>query len=194
MKQILYLTSLTSAAFFLLSCEGKKDNNNAPEANSDASSLLDSYYTNEAPDEARQISEVFKDPSPGREVVVAGEVMGRLKPFVDDYAMVLLGDPTKVTPCNRRPGDDCPTPWDNCCDDPAVLKTSIATVQIVDEAGKVLKTSLKGYQGLKELSYVTVKGTIAEGSNPQNLVINAKSFHIAKESPYKDAKPVGGEG
>ena len=114
-----------------------------------------------------------------------------MQPFAVEYrGMVMLGDPTKMTPCNRIPGDECPTPWDVCCDDPAVIKKSISTVQFLDENGKVIKTGLKGYQGIKELSFLTVKGTIAEQSNPENLLINASAFHVAEQSPFKDAKPV----
>jgi len=154
-------------------------------------SPLDAFYATEAPANPKQISEVFADPTPGREVVLAGEVMGAEHPFVDGRAMVILGDPTKLTPCNRIPGDEnCPTPWDNCCDDLEMVKASITTVQILDKDGAVLKAKFKGYKGIKELSFVTVKGTIAEGSNAQNLLINVTSFNVAAESPYKDAKPV----
>lgn len=170
-------------------CQEKKEE---PSGNTAAgNSPYDTFYTEEAPSGAKQISEIITDPVPGREIVLSGEIMGRLEPFVPGRGMVLLGDPTRITPCNRIEGDTCPTPWDNCCDDPDVLKKSITTVQFLDEEGRVLKGDLKGYRGIKELSFLTVKGTIAEGSNPNNLLINADAFHVTDPSPYIDAEPVG---
>jgi hypothetical protein len=158
--------------------------------NAQDQSILDSFALAKAPENALQISEVFKDPSPGKKVVLSGEVMGRMDPFIKGRAMVTLGDPTKITPCNRIPGDSCETPWDVCCDDPEVIKKSIATIQILNQDGRVLKAGLKGYKGIKELSFLTVVGTIAKGSNANNLLIDASAFHVAKVSPYKDAAPV----
>lgn len=184
-----YLIALATASTVLLSCSDTKENVAPTET---TSTNLEKFYTGEAPEGARHISEIFADPTPGREIVVSGEIMGRSEPFIDGRAMVVLGDPTKITPCNRIPGDLCPTPWDNCCDDPDVLKKSVATIQFLDEEGKVLKTGLKGFKGIKELSYLTIKGEIAEGSNPNNLLISADSFHITDPSPYLNAKAVSG--
>lgn len=156
-----------------------------------SASPLDAYYVAEAPAGVRQISEVLAEVVPGKEVVLAGEIMGRLRPFVEGRAMVTLGDPTKITPCNRIPGDSCPTPWDNCCTDPDLLKKSIATIQFVDSEGKVIKCGIKGYRKIKELSYLTVKGTIAEGSNPENLLVTVSAFHFTEPSPYVNAPPTG---
>ena len=183
MKYI-FLATLLMTSSLLWSCTQKET-----EAESETS-LLDAFLVTEAPADAQQISKVFEDPSPGREVILSGEIMGQMEPFADGYAIVTLGDPTKITPCNRIPGDGCPTPWDNCCDDRAVIKKSITTIQFLDENGKVIKAGLKGYQGIKELSFLTVKGKIAEQSNAENLLINATAFHVAEESPFKDAKPV----
>lgn len=151
---------------------------------------LEAVFVSAAPEKALTVSEVFTDPTPGREVVISGEVMGAMNPFVTGRAMMVIGDPTKITPCNRRPGDQCETPWDVCCDDPDVIKKSIATIQVVGEDGRPLKESLQKTNGIDFLSYVTVKGTIAEGSNPRNLLIDAQKIHVAEKSPYKDAPPV----
>jgi hypothetical protein len=183
----LYQTIILLAAVALLpACKEKATESS--ETTGTASSL-ETYYVNEVPGSAKQISEVFADPTPGKEVVLSGEVMGRMHPFVEGRGMVMLGDPTKITPCNRIPGDECPTPWDNCCDDPEVLKKSIVSIQFLDEAGKVIRTGLRGYKGIKELSFLTVKGTIADGSNAENLLVTAQAFHITEPSPYLNAPP-----
>ncbi|MDF1814873.1 MAG: hypothetical protein P1V20_21905 [Verrucomicrobiales bacterium] len=188
MKITYRILPVLAVALLLPACNETKNESANPTAEG-AASQLDSLYSDVAPADAKEISEILKDPTPGKEIVVSGEIMGRSSPFVDGRAMVLLGDPTKITPCNRIPGDECPTPWDNCCDDPEVLKKSIATVQFLDEDGKILKNGLKGYKGIKELSFLTVKGTIAEGSNANNLLINGLAFHVTEPSPYLNAPP-----
>ncbi len=186
MKRHHYL--ILPLALLLSACQSDKETTTQTDTNS--ADLLEAFYTEEAPADPAQISEVFSDPTPGREIVLAGEVMGRTQPFIDGRAMVVLGDPTKITPCNRIPGDECPTPWDVCCDDPDVIKTSVATIQLLGEDGRPLKAGLQGYRGITELSYLTVKGTIAEGSNDKNLLVNASAFSVTDPSPYKDAPPV----
>lgn len=194
-KPSFILPACLAVTGLLLSACGEKatDETSTASENSD-SSALDAYLVKEAHSEVKQISELFAKPDPGTEVVVGGEVMGSMNPFIDGRAMVVLGDPTKLTPCNRRPGDECTTPWDVCCDLSETIKSSIATIQLVDDEGKIIKSGLKGVEGIQELSYLTVSGTIAEGSNAENLLINAKEIYVADESPYKDAPPVSGHG
>jgi hypothetical protein len=194
-KSTQLLPAFLAAAGLLLSACGEKATEEKPSAETKSDdSALSEFVVEEAHAELKQISEVFAKPEPGTEVVIGGEVMGRMNPFIDGRAMVVLGDPTKLTPCNRRPGDECTTPWDVCCDLPEVIKSSITTVQFVDDDGKIIKSSLKGFNGIKELSYLTVAGTIAEGSNAENLLINATEVHVAKESPYKETLPISGHG
>lgn len=165
-----------------------------PAAQTQESSALDTFYQEESLSDAKHISEIFADPTPGKEVVIQGEIMGRISPFAEERALVVIGDPTKITPCNRIPGDLCPTPWDVCCDDPNVIKKSISTIQFRDSEGSIIKQGIKGYKGIDELTFLTVKGTISESSNAENLVIDALAFHITDPSPFKGADPVGLEG
>ncbi|MEO0415671.1 MAG: hypothetical protein AAF226_12045, partial [Verrucomicrobiota bacterium] len=181
------LRILPLALLGLVACQGEKEST----VIESKISPIDVFTVSEPHESPVQISTLFAEPTPGREVVLSGEIMGRMDPFIDGRAMVMLGDPTMITPCNRKVGDDCETPWDVCCDLPDVVKKSVATIQLVDSDGGVIKSSLRDYQGMKELDYLTVKGTIAEGSNSENLLINAESFHKAEVSPYVNAKPVG---
>lgn len=167
-------------------------NQSEPKNSSEATAAnpLEAHYQQTAPANAKHISEVFADAKPGKEVVVHGEVMGRMNVFVDGRAMVVLGDPTKITPCNRIPGDGCVTPWDVCCDPPEIIKKSIATIQFLSADGRVIKQGLKGFKGIKELSFLTVKGIIAEGTTAENLLISAQEFHLTDPSPFAGAPPV----
>lgn len=141
--------------------------------------VLDSYFTSSAPADAKAISTLRTTAKPGDEVTVTGLVMGREKPFVDGRAAFILGDPAKITPCNEMPDDHCKTPWDACCDTPEAKKEGTATIQIVDADQRVLKRSLKGEHGLKELSKVTLTGTVDKSSTPEALIINATALYVA---------------
>ena len=64
--------------------------------------------------------------------------------------------------------------------DPAWRKKleGLATVQIVDSNGRVLKEGLEGVGGLANLAKVTVSGRVAEGSSPESLVVNATAIKV----------------
>ncbi|MGJ8723545.1 MAG: hypothetical protein ACSHYB_03220 [Roseibacillus sp.] len=145
---------------------------------------LKSVLLTELPADAISVADAFANPTPGTPITVTGEIMGRMEPFIDSRAMVVLGDPTKITPCNRNHDDGCQTPWDVCCDDPEVIKTSTATIQILDENGSVIKEGLKWLGGMQELTTLTVVGEVAEGSNAENLLINASGIHVGSTDPF----------
>jgi len=180
--------TIALATLALVSC-GQGDKPATP-SSQPATDLLSGFFVESAPADAVPISVAFADPTPGRAITVFGEVMGHDSPLVEGRAMAVLGDPTTLTPCNRNPGDECPTPWDVCCDDPDVIRRSIATIQIVDPDGSPLRQGLRGVREITELSFLTVSGTLAEGSTADNLLIDVTAIHVAPESPFKDAPPV----
>ena len=106
--------------------------------------------------------------------------MGNEKPFVAGRSAFILGDPEVLTACNENPADKCTTPWDACCDSPEDKKRGIATIQIVDADGRVLKESVEGVGGLANLATVTVTGKVAEGSSVDALIINARAIRSGK--------------
>ncbi|WP_411844690.1 hypothetical protein AAFN60_11715 [Roseibacillus persicicus] len=183
MNNILLLAGLGTLVV-LSSCKDKETVSVEPTEVGETSLNLESYLLKEAPENPVAISQVFANPTPGTKVTVTGEVMGRSEPFVENRAMLVLGDPTKIIPCNRNDDDHCETPWDVCCDDPDVIKTSIATIQILDNEGMPVKEGLKGLGGIQELTTLTVVGTIAEGSNEQNLIINAEGIHVGETDEF----------
>lgn len=139
---------------------------------------FDSYFTTIAPPAPQPIHTLRTSAKPGDQVVVSGIVMGREKPFVEGRAAFVLGDPAKLTPCNKMPDDACKTPWDACCDSPELKREGTATVQITGTDGRVLKQSLKGIHGLTELSNVTLTGVVDKASTAEALIINATALHV----------------
>jgi len=177
MKKTILLTF--GLALTLASCSKKEDaTSSTSQQGSQSETPISQLLLKEAPQKAVGIFELRKSAKPGDKVTFTGAVIGGKQVFIEGRAVMVVGDPTKITSCDRHPGDNCKTPWDVCCDDPAVIKKSILTVQVVNESGSPLKTNLKGIGGLKELSHVTITGTVTKNSNESNMVINASGIYI----------------
>ena len=116
--------------------------------------------------------------SPGDKVILEAKVMGTETPFVDNRALFVVGDEGTLTSCDLRTGDQCRTPWDVCCEPADAIRAGTATIQIVDADGNVLKQSIRGVGGLKELSRVRVEGVVAPQSTEDALIINATGIQI----------------
>lgn len=135
-------------------------------------------FVREALPDAIGVVAARKDVEPGKEIVLTGFIGGRGEPFVDGRAIFTLADAKALTRCDAKPGDGCKTPWDVCCDDPDKIKASIASIQVVDGEGQVLKGSLEGVGGIAAGSTVSVKGKVAPGSTTDALIVNAEQIHV----------------
>ena len=174
MKPHKYLLIVSMFAF--ASCGEKNETTDTKESAN--SNELESIIVKTAPENAQSIYVAREKAKPGDKLTIQGKVMGARQVFVDGRAILKLGDPELITSCDLIPGDSCETPWDVCCDDPDTIKESTLTVQVVDADGKVLKSGFKGVSGIKELSKLVVTGTVAEGSNKDNLLLNATAIYV----------------
>ena len=127
------------------------------------------------------VVEARKEVMPGSDLVVTGYIGGREEPLVDGRAIFTLADSKAVTPCDAIPGDSCETPWDACCVSSEIIKASIASVQVADADGVVLKHSLTGLGGIKPGARVTVQGKIAASSSDSVLIVNAEKIHVTQK-------------
>lgn len=166
----------TCAALAIVSCKPKAE----PEvANTTPNTTgVESIILRSEPANALSIAKIRQSVEPGQTITLAGKVIGNRAPFVEGRAMVVLGDPAKLTSCDLRHADTCSTPWDVCCDEPADIKNFTATIQVMDTDGKLINQGLKGINGIKELSHLVVTGIIAEGSNADNLLVNATGIYV----------------
>ncbi|MDB4623857.1 hypothetical protein OAF99_00465 [Akkermansiaceae bacterium] len=177
MKKTILLT--LGLALTLASCSEDKETSTTE---SNDKGPLAGIVLSSAPDKPLDIAVLRKSGKPGETVTFTGEVIGSDPVFMDGRAIMIMGDPKKLTACNKKPGDECERPWDVCCDDPDVITASIVTVQVVDDAGKPVKAGLRGVGGVKELSTVTVTGEVAKGSNDSNMLINATGIFVHPQS------------
>lgn len=110
------------------------------------------------------------------EVVVVGRIGGQADPWVEGAAAFVLVD-TALVPCNERPGDNCPVPWDYCCDDASTLNDSKLLVQVVDADGRLIETAARDLLGVKELDTVVIRGR-AERDEAGNVTVLAQGLFI----------------
>ena len=181
MKTIPSTIALAAAASLFVSCKEKSTPaaTAIPSAAAAAPSAeLTAILAAPPAAEAKAIHVVRTTAKPGDEITVSGRIMGSAKPFVEGRAVFILGDPELLTPCNENPGDNCETPWDNCCDTKEEKKAGTATVQVAGADGKVLKEGLEGVGGLVNLATVTVTGKVAEGSSADLLLVNATAIQV----------------
>ena len=115
---------------------------------------------------------------PGDAVVLSGLVMGVSMPFVPGRGVFVLGDEATIVPCDVKGDDHCSRPWDACCDPPEVRAAGTATIQVLDEDGRVIQRGLKGINGLTELSRVTVAGKVADIATPEAFIVTATAIHV----------------
>lgn len=113
----------------------------------------------------------------GERIVLTGRIGGRKTPFVASRAVFLIADPS-LKACSERPGDDCPTPWDFCCESKESMAASLATIQICGADGKPLKVTAEKAAGMKPLSTVTIIGTVREAGAGGAFVVDASGIFV----------------
>jgi len=114
----------------------------------------------------------------GKSVTVEGVILGKATPIVKGRAAFVIGDPSVITSCDLREGDNCKTPWDCCCDSKKDIARATLNIQIVDADGMVLKTDIRDIEGLTENSRVVIKGTVDKTSTDKAMTINAESIFV----------------
>jgi hypothetical protein len=144
-----------------------------PEAAIDATP----YLLETAPEEALEVAAVHQSVAGTSEVVVVGKIGGSLNPWIEGRSAFNIVD-RKVKSCTDIPGDGCPTPWDYCCSQSDLAK-STALVKVVGADGKLLAADARRLLGVKELQTVVVRGTATKDDNG-NLVVVSTGLFITK--------------
>lgn len=166
-------------ALAISSCSEKSGDAANNDVKTDAqSTAFSKVILAEEPKEASSISDIRKNAKPGDKVTFKGNAIGAMNIFMADRAVMILGDPEKMTSCNLRPDDECKTPWDVCCDDEKVIKANIITLRYLDESGEILKEGFKNVEGIKELSSLVVSGTVADETTDDNMIVNVSGVYV----------------
>ncbi len=176
MPRIAILAALALVAT-LSACEKKPAPSTArPAAHA---TLPASFFLTAEPTGAKPVEEARAAAKQGDTIAIRGRIGGSEKPFVDDRAVFTIVGPG-IPACADKGDDHCQTPWDYCCEQPEDVVPHSATIQVVDEKGALLRTTIKGQSGVKELADVIVVGKVAQAT-PEVFVIHATGIFIAKQ-------------
>jgi hypothetical protein len=127
---------------------------------------------------AKGVRDARNDAKDGDDVVMVGRIGGEKQPWVEGRAAFRVVD-AAFKPCNEREDDGCKTPWDYCCDDTDELHKGMATVKVVDSAGKTVPVDARELLGVKELQTVVVKGK-AKRDVQGNLTVLASGLYVRR--------------
>lgn len=129
----------------------------------------------EEPQGAADVRAARESAKNDEEVLVVGRIGGSHNPWIAGRAAFSIVD-RSLKACSDIEGDNCPYPWDYCCEG-AKLPTSTALVKIVDDDGKVVSADARELLHVKELQTVVVRGK-AQRDEAGNLTVLASGLYI----------------
>lgn len=134
-----------------------------------------SWMLTHAPTGARTVGAIKLSAVEGDTVVMLGRIGGRKDPITPGAAVFIVIDPA-VPSCDQIPGDNCPTPWDYCCETRESVNANTATIQLVDETGNPIAADLTAL-GFRPLDEVVILGTIGPRPSGQVLTVRATGVY-----------------
>lgn len=141
-----------------------------------AANVLDSYAMQQKPTKTISVREVL-NAKEGDKVIVSGRTpTEKVKPFNAAVAAFMMLAPEDMDREEVKDEFDC----DEAATCPAckkILDKYAIRVELVDQTGAVVGTSLEGYKGLKPGSSITVEGEVKRDGKDKKLVrVVAKKF------------------
>ena len=132
------------------------------------------YLLTSQPADPLEVKELLGQAKDGDEVMVIGRIGGEKDPWVEGLAMFNLVD-SSLVPCDEIPGDECPFPWDFCCDPNVAASRTL--VEIVDKNGKTVAEDARRLLSVTELQTIVVKGT-ARKDEDGNVTLIATGIFV----------------
>lgn len=139
--------------------------------------LPEGLFLASAPEGAKPITALKQSAKQGDEVVVRVVVGGRVEPLVEGRASAAIIDAGVANQCLGE-DDHCKTPWDYCCTLPEDVTANLATLQVINQDGKVLASGLG--PDIKPLATLVVRGVVGPRPDSQVLTINATGIYVEK--------------
>lgn len=161
---------LLCGLFAFVGCKSQQESASSP-----PSAEAQKYLLASAPEGAVDVIQAREKAQTDDEVVVVGRIGGSHDPWINGQAAFTIVDPS-LKACSDIEGDNCPTPWDYCCETDK-LKTGTALVKLVDDQGNSVKTDAKDFLKVKELATVVVRGK-AVRDETGNLTVLASGLHV----------------
>ncbi len=133
------------------------------------------YLLAAEPQAAKSILQVREESKQGDDVVLVGRIGGDVNPWVEGRAAFSLVD-LSAKACSDIPGDNCPTPWDYCCETDKLVKGK-TLIKLVGDDGQPVATDARELLGVKELDTLVVQGK-AQRDDSGNLTILASKIFV----------------
>jgi len=167
------------AALMLPGCGGDSQPPSESSRATAQAELPTGFFLSQEPPATKTVEDAKKSARPGDTVTLRGRIGGAKDPFVDGRAVfTLMGAGLK--PCgDGSPMPECKTPWDYCCDTSRDIAEHSATIQVVDASGAPLKLSIKGRNGIRELSDLIVVGKVKQADG-HLMIVNASAIYVRK--------------
>jgi hypothetical protein len=179
MKNIVRISACL-ASTVLLGLSGCGDQGTASNSSTSAATVTPSWLINDRPSEWLEIGSAKQTVEAGQTVTLRGRIGGRDNPISSESAAFVMVD-VSIPSCADIEGDNCPKPWDYCCEPRESLAANIATVIVLDEDGTHTRVNLND-AGLSPLDEVMVTGTVDARPNQNVLTIRATSVHKVARS------------
>jgi hypothetical protein len=157
-------------AVLLAGCGSSQTETSVSNAASDGSK----YLLSSEPSGAQDVKVLLESAQDGDDVTVVGRIGGDENPWIDGQAAFDVAD-LSLTPCNEIEGDNCPKPWDYCCEPERDAHRTV--VMVVDERGHVVRVGAKELLNLQELQTVVVRGKATRDS-AGNLSVLATGVYV----------------
>ncbi len=135
------------------------------------------YLLTAEPEGALGVIEARKSAKDSDLLTVVGRIGGSAKPWIEGRAAFSIVDPS-LRACSDIEGDECPVPWDYCCETDRLPK-AMALVKVVNESGELIAVDARELLGVKELQTVIVQGK-AQRDEAGNLTIRATGMYVRR--------------
>ncbi len=146
-----------------------------------ATALPANLLVNDQPAGAVGVIEARTAAKTGDRVAVIGRIGGMRSPFVSNRASFTIVDQSMKS-CIETDDDQCPRPWDYCCEDKKQLAKSMASIEISDANGKPLELTLETEGTFKPLMLIAVEGTL-ESTEGGSFVVRAEHIYKVANDP-----------
>ena len=177
------LTTTILLSLVIFSCQKEESHNHTnstastSEDFSKKATIPDGFITKNPLGESISVLEARSRNEPAKQMIVEGAICGILEPFTSNRAMFILGD-LSIKTCDKTPGDNCPTPWDACCEDRKKIISGSLTVRLLDENGTLKDGTLKNVNGLNAGRKIKVQGVVSTQSIPSSMISNATQIQL----------------
>lgn len=179
-------TPFLSVAFFALAgCmdsspsadSGRSSTSDSASQGTSAASTLDTFVLRDKPAKAVSVRDAL-NAKDGDRIVVSGRTPPEnVKPFNSAVAAFILMAPEDLAREEVRDEFECEEAA-TCPACKKMLDKYAIRVELVDDAGAVIGTSLEGYRGLKPGTLITVEGEVKRDGKDKKLVrVVAKKFY-----------------